>query len=143
VAFLACGLMLAGLPPLAGFVAKFAILDSLLDRHWLTVGGTVSVQGWLLLLVILVSGLTTIIAVARAGIRTFWAFPDRELPRVAAVELGALGLLLFLCIALTVQAGPVMKFMQQTAIGLEAGRAYIGAVKAQSPVTPPQTGKAP
>jgi len=143
VAFLACGLMLAGLPPLAGFVAKFAILDSLLDRHWLTVGGTVSVQGWLLLLVILVSGLTTIIAVARAGIRTFWAFPDRELPRVAAVELGALGLLLFLCVALTVQAGPVMKFMQQTAIGLEAGRAYIGAVKAQSPVTPPQTGKAP
>src|SRR5690606_11200138 len=63
VAFLACALLLAGLPPLAGFVAKFAILDSLLDRHWLTVGGTVSVQGWLLLLVIPVSGLTTIIAV--------------------------------------------------------------------------------
>ena len=143
VAFLACALLLAGLPPLAGFVAKFAILDSLLDRHWLTVGGTVSVQGWLLLLVILVSGLTTIIAVTRAGIRAFWAFPDRELPRVSGVELGALAFLLFLCIALTVQAGPVMKFMQQTASGLESGRAYIGAVKAQHPVVPPQPGRAP
>ena len=143
VAFLACAVLLSGLPPLSGFVAKFAILDSLLDQHWLTVGGTVSLQGWLLLLVILVSGLTTVIAVTRAGIRAFWTFTDRELPRVRGVELGAIALLLSLCVALTIQAGPVMQFMRTTANGLELGRPYIGAVRAQDETAPSQPGPAP
>jgi len=143
VAFLACALLLSGLPPLSGFVAKFAILDSLLNQHWLVVGGTVSLQGWLLLLVILVSGLTTIIAVTRAGIRAFWTFTDRELPRVRGVELGAIAFLLSLCVALTVQAGPVMQFMQATANGLELGRSYIGAVQAQQRATPPKPERSP
>lgn len=143
VAFLACAVLLSGLPPLSGFVAKFAILDSLLDQHWLTGGGTVSIQGWLLLLVILISGLTTIIAVTRAGIRAFWTFPDRELPHVRGVELSAIALLLSLCVALTVRAGPVMQFMQATANGLELGRPYIGAVQAQPRATSPQSERAP
>lgn len=143
IAFLACALLLSGLPPLSGFVAKLVILDSLLDQHWLTAGGTVSLQGWLLLLVILISGLTTVIAVARAGIRAFWTFTDRELPRVRGVELGAIALLLSLCIALTIQAGPVMHFMQVTASGLELGRPYIGAVQAQPRAAPPEPGRAP
>jgi len=138
VAFLACALLLAGLPPLSGFVAKFAILSNLLDQHWLNVGGSVSIQGWLLLAVILVSGLTTIIAVTRAGIRTFWTFTDRELPHVRATELGAVGLLLVLCVGLTIQAGPVMRFMQTTANGLELGRPYISAVTGKAQTAPEQ-----
>ncbi|HEX7075996.1 MAG TPA: monovalent cation/H+ antiporter subunit D [Hyphomicrobiaceae bacterium] len=138
VAFLACGLLLAGLPPLSGFVAKFAILSNLLDQHWLNVGGSVSIQGWLLLAVILISGLTTVIAVTRAGIRTFWTFTDRELPHVRATELSAVGLLLVLCVGLTIQAGPVMRFMQTTANGLELGRPYIGAVTGKAQTTPEQ-----
>ena len=138
VAFLACALLLSGLPPLSGFVAKFAILSSLLDQHWLNVGGSVSLQGWLLLAVILISGLTTIIALTRAGIRTFWTFTDRELPTVRATELSAIALLLVLCVGLTVQAGPVMRFMQATANGLELGRPYISAVTGQPKSTPEQ-----
>ncbi|HEX7076002.1 MAG TPA: monovalent cation/H+ antiporter subunit D [Hyphomicrobiaceae bacterium] len=138
VAFLACALLLAGLPPLSGFVAKFAILSNLLDQHWLNVGGSVSIQGWLLLAVILVSGLTTVIAVTRAGIRTFWTFTDRELPHVRATELGAVGLLLVLCVGLTIQAGPVMRFMQTTANGLELGRPYISAVTGKAQTAPEQ-----
>ena len=136
VAFLACALLLSGLPPLSGFIAKFAILSSLLDQHWLTGGGTISLQGWILLAVILISGFATIVAMTRAGIRTFWTFTERELPQVRSVELGAVAILLFLCIALTVQAGPVMRFMQATASGLELGRPYIGAVQAKTPTTP-------
>jgi multicomponent K+:H+ antiporter subunit D len=137
VAFLACALLLSGLPPLSGFIAKFAILSSLLDQHWLTGGGTISLQGWILLAVILISGLATIVAMTRAGIRTFWTFTERELPQVRSVELGAVALLLFLCVALTVQAGPVMRFMQGTANGLELGRPYIGAVQEKTPTAPP------
>ena len=136
VAFLACALLLSGLPPLSGFIAKFAILSSLLDQHWLTGGGTISLQGWVLLGVILISGLATIVAMTRAGIRTFWTFTERELPQVRSVEIGAVALLLFLCVALTVQAGPVMRFMQATASGLELGRPYIGAVQAKTPTVP-------
>jgi multicomponent K+:H+ antiporter subunit D len=132
VAFLACAVLLAGLPPLSGFIAKYAILSSLLDQTWLVGGGTISVQYWMLFLVVVVSSLATVVAVMRAGVRAFWSI-DRELPRVRGVELGAVAVLLFLCVALTAQAGPVMRFMQVTAQGLELGRPYIGAVQAQSP----------
>jgi multicomponent K+:H+ antiporter subunit D len=143
VGFLACALLLSGLPPLSGFIAKFALISNLLDQHWLAGGGTVSVQGWILIVVLLVSGLATIIALTRAGIRTFWTFPERELPNVRSVELGAVSLLLFLCVTLTVQAGPVMRFMQVTANGLQLGRPYIGAVQAQARVERLQKESAP
>lgn len=143
VAFLACALLLSGLPPLSGFIAKFALLSGLLDQHWLAGGGTISLSGWILLAVILISGLATIVAVTRAGIRTFWTFDERELPLVRGIELGAVGLLLFLCVVLTVQAGPVMRFMQATANGLELGRPYIGAVHAQPRVAPAQPERKP
>ena len=80
---------------------------------------------------ILICGLATVVAVTRAGMRSFWTFTERELPTIRGVELGAVALLLFLCVALTVQAGPVMRFMQVTAHGLELGRPYIGAVQSQ------------
>jgi len=143
VAFLACALLLSGLPPLSGFIAKFAILNSLIGQHWLTGGGTVSLQGWILLFVILVSSLATIVAVTRAGIRTFWTFTERELPHVRGIELGAVTALVALCVALTVQAGPVMRFMHVTASGLELGRPYVGAVRSQPRITPPQPERTP
>ncbi len=143
IAFLACALLLSGLPPLSGFIAKFAILKGLINQYWLTEGGTVSLQGWIFIFVILVSGLATIVALTRAGIRTFWTFPERELPQVRSIELGAVAVLLFLCAGLTVQAGPVMQFMQMTASGLELNRPYITAVQAQPRITPKQTEQAP
>ena len=143
VAFLACALLLSGLPPLSGFIAKFAILSNLLNQHWLTESATVSLQGWILLFVVLVSGLATIVALTRAGIRTFWTFPERELPYVRSIELSAVALLLFLCVGLTVQAGPVMQFMQMTARGLEMNRPYITAVQAQPRIAPKQTDPVP
>jgi multicomponent K+:H+ antiporter subunit D len=143
VAFLACALLLSGLPPLSGFIAKFAILSSLLGEHRLVVGGAVSGQGWLLIAVILISSLATIVAVTRAGIRTFWTFTERELPRVRHIEFGAVALLVLLCIALTVQAGPVMRFMQMTADSLKLGRSYIDAVQGPPQSTPIQPERTP
>lgn len=131
IAFIASALLLSGLPPLSGFIAKFAILSSLLDQAWLVGGGTISVRDWILLFVVVVSSLATVVAMMRAGMRAFWA-TERELPHVRGVELGAVALLLFLCSVLTLQAGPVMGLMQGTAKGLELGKPYIAAVQAQS-----------
>jgi multicomponent K+:H+ antiporter subunit D len=128
IGFLACALLLSGLPPLSGFIAKIGILNNLISQHALAQGGRLTTQAWLLLAVILISGLATIVAMTRAGIRTFWTFEGRELPQVRAAELGAVALLLVLCVVLTVKAGPVMRFMQATASELERAQPYIDAV---------------
>jgi len=42
--------------------------------------------------------------------------------------------LLFLCVVLTIQAGPVMRFMQATAQSLHAPQTYVRDVLAAQPV---------
>ena len=39
VCFAACGLLLAGLPPLSGFIAKFALLAAMFDPDRSAAGG--------------------------------------------------------------------------------------------------------
>jgi len=125
-AFMACALLLAGLPPLSGFVAKFAILAPLLGPGAAAVAGT----SWLLLAALLVSGLASVIAMLRAGIDVFWASPPGTAPRIAVVEIGPVGLLLLLCLALTVAAGPAMDYMQAAAAALHAPQGYLRGVMA-------------
>ncbi|MBS7697617.1 MULTISPECIES: monovalent cation/H+ antiporter subunit D [unclassified Chelatococcus] len=138
-AFIACAVLLSGLPPLSGFVGKFAILSALVDP---TRGSPVSWGAWAVFATILMSGLATLIAMTRAGIRTFWASIERDLPHVRVVELAPIAILLFLCIALTVQAGGAMRYMQMTAEALHRPGAYIGAVFAAPPARPDATGPA-
>lgn len=122
--FLACGLLLAGLPPLSGFLAKFAILAPLFGPGQ----DGLTLTGWAILIALLLSSLTTIIAVARAGINAFWKPAAEAAPSVRMTELGPIGFLLILCVILTVQAGPVMRYMEETAQSLHAPRNYIEGV---------------
>lgn len=137
IAFLACALLLAGMPPLSGFIAKFAMLDALLDqaRSGNTAGA--SWTGWLLVATLVVSGLATLIAMMRAGIRTFWPSFEREVPRVSVLELAPVLVLLTLCIALTIQAGPAMRFMRETTEQLTQRKLYIDAVLRKPVITAP------
>jgi multicomponent K+:H+ antiporter subunit D len=124
LAFIGCALIISGLPPLSGFIAKFALLTAALNPQ----GGAVSVPGWSLLVVLILSGLAALIAMTRAGIRTFWAAPDRMVPHVRLIEMAPVAVLLLLCAIQTIQAAPFMRFMQATAQSLHAPHGYLRGV---------------
>ena len=136
MAFMACALLLAGLPPLSGFLAKFAILEPLLAQGE---GEGLPFTTWALLAALILSGLATVVAMTRTGIDVFWASPASELPRVRVVEIAPVMMLLALCVALTVQAGPVMRYMEDTARSLHGPHRYIQGVLPPSAV--PGVGK--
>ena len=125
LAFIGCALVIAGLPPLSGFIAKFALLTAAIHPSGLGQGGAIPAGSWALLVVLILSGLAAVIAMTRAGIRAFWASPDKTVPRVRMIEMAPIVVLLILCAAQTVQAGPVMRFMQATAHALHAPGEYI------------------
>ncbi len=125
--FMASALLLAGLPPLSGFLGKFAILSPLLAS-----GQDVPATTWVLLAALVLSGLATVVAMTRAGIDAFWASPAGEVPRVRVAEIAPVMLLLALSVALTIQAGPAMRYMTDTANALHAPRDYVGAVLSTS-----------
>ncbi|UEM03433.1 monovalent cation/H+ antiporter subunit D [Skermanella rosea] len=118
--FIGCALLLAGLPPLSGFLAKFAMLAPLLGS-----GDGVPSTAWVLLAALILSGLATIVAMSRAGIDAFWASPADEVPRVQVTEIAPIMLLLALCLVLTIQAGPALRYMEATAQSLHMPRDYV------------------
>ena len=132
LAFIGCALVIAGLPPLSGFVAKFALLTAALNPSGASPGGPVPAASWALLVVLILSGLASFIAMTRAGIRVFWASPDRSVPRVRLIEMAPVAILLIFCAAQTIQAGPIMRFMQATAQSLHAPGNYVRAVLAHN-----------
>jgi multicomponent K+:H+ antiporter subunit D len=124
LSFVGCALLVAGLPPLPGFVAKFAMLASLLALD------PVPGAAWALLVLLTLSGLASIIAMGRAGVQVFWASPALSVPRVRVIEMAPVALLLGLCLALTLQAGPAMRYAQDAAQALHALRAHAeGAIR--------------
>ncbi|GAA0596227.1 monovalent cation/H+ antiporter subunit D [Craurococcus roseus] len=122
--FMGCALLLAGLPPLSGFLAKFAMLAPLFGAG----DDGVPATAWALLGALILSGLATVVAMTRAGIDAFWASPAREAPRVRVLEIAPVALLLALCVSLTVLAGPAMGYMQAAARSLHAPQGYIAGV---------------
>jgi multicomponent K+:H+ antiporter subunit D len=121
LSFACCALLIAGLPPLPGFLAKAALLDALLAPD------PVPGAAWMLLALLSVSGLAAIIAMGRAGVRIFWA-TERSVPRVRVIEMAPVAVLLGACFALTLAAGPVMRYLQDTAQALHAPRSYVEGV---------------
>jgi multicomponent K+:H+ antiporter subunit D len=124
VSFACCALLLAGLPPLSGFIAKFLLLSALFQPAG-TGDGAVDPTSWAMMALLLLSGLAAVIAMMRAGIRAFWMPLEGTVPRVRVIEIAPIAALLLLCLTLTVQAGPVMRFMQATADSLHSPQDYI------------------
>jgi multicomponent K+:H+ antiporter subunit D len=130
VAFLLCTLVLAGLPPLSGFVGKVAMIDALLATRS---EGDFPVQGWTVFALLIVSGLLAAVAYTRAFIAQFWALQDRAAPRLRLVEVLPVGLLLGACVALAVQGERALNYAQGAAAQLHAPQGYRDAVLGAQP----------
>lgn len=133
LSFAACGLIIAGLPPLSGFIAKFGLIHALLNPG--QSDAIISPTTWVLMVLIVLSGLAAIIALMRFGVRTFWAFDVVKPPRLQLTEVAPVSLLLVLSVALTVQAGPVFDFLGRTAADLQRPTHYSERVLGE-PVVP-------
>lgn len=120
--FIACTLLLAGLPPFSGFVGKFAMLSGLLDAP------RVGSAGWTFVVLLLGSGFFSLVALSRTGIRHFWTQPLDAMPALRAVEVLPVAALLAATVALTIGAGTVMQHASATADDLHAPTAYREAV---------------
>lgn len=125
--FAACGILLAGLPPLSGFIAKFAMLSAMLGAGAIGVPPTAAV--WTLIVLVILSGVASLIAMTRVGIRTFWGSLEGTVPRVLVIELTPVMFLLALTLLLTVWAGPAMQYMDTTIRTLGNPSSYIEAVQ--------------
>lgn len=124
LAFIGCTLIISGLPPLSGFIAKFALLSAALGSS----SNAVSIATWVFLTSLIVAGLAAVVALTRAGIQAFWASSERTVPHVRPIELAPVIVLLLLCGLQTIQAGPVMRYMRATAQSLHAPNDYIRSV---------------
>ncbi|HET9450586.1 MAG TPA: monovalent cation/H+ antiporter subunit D [Aggregicoccus sp.] len=126
LAFMACTLLVAGLPPLSSFVGKLGMLSAVVG-----VGAGAQAptwRAWLFVLLLLGGGLASLLALTRAGIRHFWSAAPREAPRLRLAEGVAVLTLLTACLGLTAGAGPAMRYAHEAAKALHAPGAYVEAV---------------
>ena len=137
ICFAACGLLLAGLPPLSGFVGKFALLSAMVRPDAVADGGAIAGSTWVLVALLILSGLCALIATMRAGIQIFWAPIEGIVPRVLLLEIAPVAFLLALCLLMTVQGGQMMRYMDATAQSLHSPADYLRDVLSTQPIPGP------
>jgi len=122
-AFILVALLLAGLPPLPSFLGKFAIIDALVRQR-----SAADASAWMMVALLIISGLAALIAMTRAGIDLLWIPNDRPTARLNIVEASPIGLLLAACVALIICGSQTMVYMENTAEELNRPTAYVDAV---------------
>ena len=111
--FAIVALLMAGLPPLSGFLAKFAMISGAFS------GGIAPTQmAWWFTGAVIVSG--------------FFVLVDNI--RLRSLEVTPIVALLALCVFLSIVAGPVVAILGDAAMAVHSPDAYIGAVMQE--VTP-------
>ncbi|UTO28376.1 monovalent cation/H+ antiporter subunit D [Bartonella harrusi] len=124
-----CALLIIGLPPFSGFVAKFMMFTAILNHTKEGLSASLPVYyDWLFVIFVTLSGFAALIALTRAGIRTFWVSLEGRIPRVQVIEFAPIAVLLALCFVITIVAGPVGHYMSETAKTLYHPQNYIGSV---------------
>lgn len=126
LSFTLCALVVAGLPPLAGFVAKLALLRALVD-----IGDAAA---WTLFGLLIGSGLLAATALMRVGMRHFWTGTERPAPRLRVAESLPIAALLLALLALAVHGEGVLAYAQATADALHRPAHYVDAVLGARPL---------
>jgi multicomponent K+:H+ antiporter subunit D len=142
LAFIASALLVAGLPPLSGFLAKLSLLMALVSPEGFGRASTTEAPAWVFFGLLLLAGLFATVALTRAGIRHFWSMGSRPPPHLKASEGLPVLALLLACVWLTVRAEPVMRYTRSTADQLHSPSNYIAAVLAAKPLPAPTQARA-
>jgi multicomponent K+:H+ antiporter subunit D len=138
LSFIACTLLITGMPPLSGFLGKFSMLSALLNPDGLDAREVPNfgTAAWALFALLILSGLAGLISLSRSGVRFFWSYPEsRPAPRLRVVECLPIGLMVAACVLMTVRADPVMRYLQAAAHDIHSPADYIRSVLSTLPVT--------
>jgi len=137
--FIVSALLIIGMPPLSGFIGKLTLLSALLNPLGLDVAQdeAISTQGWMLVALLIFSGLASLLAFSRVGIQRFWTPRERPSPLLRHYECLPIVILLGLCVALTFQAEPLLRYTRDTASALHEPKQYIQSVMATRPLPGP------
>ncbi|MBC3776717.1 monovalent cation/H+ antiporter subunit D [Pseudomonas sp. SWRI99] len=128
LSFIACALLIIGMPPLSGFIGKLSLIGALLNTQGLGSDAPISSAAWALLALLILSGLASLMAFSRLGIQRFWTPEERPSPLLRKFECAPIFLLLGLSIALTFKAEPLLRYTQATADALNNPQQYVMAV---------------
>ena len=107
----------------SGFVAKFGMMAGVLASE-----AAIGASSWTLVAVMVFSSFALLLALVRKGIEAFWQTGDDKTAEVGSLEAIPIGLLLAVCIAITVAAGPSMRYSELTSADLNAPSNYSQSV---------------
>lgn len=138
LSFIACALLIIGMPPLSGFIGKLSLIGALLNPLGLGTAAPLSPGAWGLLALLILTGLASLMAFSRLGIQRFWTPEERPSPLLRKLECAPIFLLLGLSIALTFKAEPLLRYTQATAEALNNPQQYVFAVLGTRAVPSPQ-----
>ena len=138
LSFIACALLIIGMPPLSGFIGKLSLIGALLNPLGLGSEAPISNAAWALLALLILSGLASLMAFARMGVQRFWTPEERPSPLLRKLECAPIFLLLGLSIALTFKAEPLLRYTQATADVLNNPQQYVMAVLGTRAVPSPE-----
>ncbi len=120
LSYIACALLVIGMPPLSGFIAKLNLIRVLFIDA--------SPAAWTLVALLILSGLGTLLAMTRVGIQRFWTPQERPSPLLRRFECIPIVALLGLCLVLTVKGEALLGYVEATAALLDDPSHYIDAV---------------
>jgi multicomponent K+:H+ antiporter subunit D len=138
--FACCVLLVSGLPPLPGFLAKFALISTVVHSG---AGDIAPASTWVFCAAIVLSGLASVVALSRTGMRLFWSISARTTPRLRLLEAMPVAVTILICVGLTIAADPVTRYLDEAARSLHQPDTYIRNVLSQEAHHGPAGGASP
>jgi len=122
-AFATAVLVVASMPPMAGFIGKVSIFINLLAGE-----GPTQAASWWVIGILTFASFAALISLVRYGIEGFWDRDETNPLVIRSTEFVAIGGLIIACIWLTVGGGAALGFADHTGDWLARPADYVAAV---------------